>query len=291
MNLRNLKYFCAAYEAGSMVAAAAQCHVTQPVISSAVAQLEEELGVRLFVRQARGLSPTAQATRLYRLGGKLLADTEAIVESFQEGRHKPRLSLRVQATIGLAAVQGLLALWQRELGPIDIHLLDDPSQPCDLELVAQGCPQQGPAFTPLWEEAFVLIVPPKHPLAVQEVVSLKDLHGVALVERTQCELAPHWQAGTQALHIVPDVRARVHSEEWTIGLVAAGVGVSLVPQAAVARRDDVVVRADVAELQGFKRVVGLAHAHRPQGVAAQALALSAAPTMAGFMQGAVSSVG
>jgi DNA-binding transcriptional LysR family regulator len=59
MNLRNLRYFCAAYEAGTTVAAARQCHVTQPVISNAIAQLEEELGTRLFTRQQRGLLPTA----------------------------------------------------------------------------------------------------------------------------------------------------------------------------------------------------------------------------------------
>ena len=79
MNLRNLRYFCSAFEAGSTVAAARLCHVTQPVISNAIAQLEEELGTQLFTRQQRGLVPTAEGVRLFRLGGKLLADAQAIV--------------------------------------------------------------------------------------------------------------------------------------------------------------------------------------------------------------------
>jgi DNA-binding transcriptional LysR family regulator len=83
LNLRNLRYFCAACETRAMGAAATQCHVTQPVISNAVAQLEADLGARRFTRQPHGLLPTADATRLYRLASKLLSDAEAIVECFQ----------------------------------------------------------------------------------------------------------------------------------------------------------------------------------------------------------------
>jgi DNA-binding transcriptional LysR family regulator len=273
MNLRALRYFCAAYETRATVAAALQCHVTQPVISNAIAQLEQELGTRLFVRQARGLQPTPAGTRLYRLGGKLLADAEAIVESFQEPASHPPLSLWVHPTVGIADVQRLLLHWRRELGQMALTLMDDAGQDAgaDVILGPQGCGKPGLDFLPLWEERFVLVVPPGHPLAVKEAISLKDLHGTALIERTQCELASHWEQGARALHIVPDVRARVHSEEWAMGLVAAGVGVSLLPLSAAARRDDVVVRADLPELQDFRRVVGLAHAPHPQGILAEAL--------------------
>lgn len=286
MNLRALRYFCAAYETRATVAAAARCHVTQPVISTAVAQLEEELGTRLFVRQARGLQPTPAGTRLYRLGGKLLADAEAIVETFQEPASHPALALWVHPTIGITDLQRLLLHWRRELGQLALTLMDEPGQlaAADLALMPQGYEVAGQGFVPLWEEHFVLVTPPGHPLAVKERVSLMDLHGTALVERVQCELAAHWQAGADALHIVPDVRARVHSEEWALGLVAAGVGVSLLPLGAAAQRSDVVVRRDVPELQAFRRVVGLAHAPRPKGVVADALRACAGWAQAAALQ-------
>jgi DNA-binding transcriptional LysR family regulator len=171
-----------------------------------------------------------------------------------------QLSLRVHPTIGIADVQQLLRQWRRELGPMDLHLLDDPLQPGDVDLAPQTCVPAGHHFVPLWEETFVLVVPPEHPLATQPSVSLADLHGTAMVERCQCELAARWQVGAQTLNIVPNVRARVRSEEWAIGLVASGVGVSLMAAQSVAHRTDVAVRHDVPELQGFRRTVGLAYA-------------------------------
>lgn len=259
MNLRNLRYFCAAYEAGSTVAAARQCHVTQPVISNAIAQLEEELSTRLFTRQQRGLVPTAAAVRLFRLGGKLLADAQAIVETFQDSASHPRLSLRIHPTVSVAHVQKLLRHLRRAFTHLELSVLDDP-QAVDAELTSQGCIGQGHAFLPLWEEQYALLVPQEHPLAVKEDISVRDLHGVAFVERTQCELAGYWHAGLSQFQIVPDVRARVDSQEWALGLVAAGVGVTMAPLHPMDSLEGIVVRHDLRELQDARRVVGLAYA-------------------------------
>lgn len=261
MNLRNLKYFCAAYEAGSTVAAARLCHVTQPVISNAIAQLEEELGTRLFTRQQRGLEPTAAAIRLFRLGGKLLADADAIVETFQDAASHPHLSLRIHATVSVAHVQKLLRHLKRELTHLELSVQDE-GQAADVELTSQGCAGEGRAFLPLWEEQYALLVPGDHPLAVQEDISLADLNGVAFIERTQCEMASYWNAGLSQFKVTPDVRARVDSQEWALGLVAAGVGVTMAPLHPLDRLEGIVVRHDLAELQGACRQVGLAYEPR-----------------------------
>lgn len=278
MNLRNLRYFCAAYEVRTTVGAARQCHVTQPVISTAIAQLEEELGTRLFIRQQRGLLPTPAAQRLYRLGGKLLADAEALVETFQDAASHPRLSLRMHPSMNIEHVGRLLRHLRRELAQLQVSVHSEDAggagalgEPVDAELVADTCVPMGHAFVPLWDEHYALVVPPDHPLAVREAVALQDLHGVAFVERSHCELAAHWHAGMDALQVVPDVRARVRSEEWALGLVAAGVGVTIAPLHLARRRDDVVVRVDLPELQATRRRVGLAHAGRAGGTLAEVL--------------------
>lgn len=263
MNLRNLKYFCSAYEAGSTVAAARLCHVTQPVISNAIAQLEEELGTRLFTRQQRGMVPTPAAIRLFKLGGKLLADAQAIVETFQDASTHPRLSLYIHPTVSVAHVRQLIRYLKQSLMHLELSVLDDP-QAADAELTSQNCSAQGKAFMPLWEEQYALLVPAEHPLAVKEELCLQDLHGVAFIERTQCELASYWHAGLSQYQIVPDVRARVDSQEWALGLVAAGVGVTMAPLHPMVmtpghRQEGVVVRRDLRELQGVSRLVGLAY--------------------------------
>ena len=58
MKLRQLEYFCAVAEEKSISAAARELHVAQPPISRQIAQLEEELGVQLFLRGSKGMSLT-----------------------------------------------------------------------------------------------------------------------------------------------------------------------------------------------------------------------------------------
>lgn len=261
MHLRNLRYFCAAYEERSTVGAARACHVTQPVISGAIAQLEEELGVQLFVRQQRGLAPTAAAQRLYRLGGKLLADAQAISESFRDSTLNPQLALRVLPALNIEHTRRLLQQLRREIPRLALRL-PGAGEPCDATLTSDQCADRSATFLALWEEAYALVVPHDHPLAVQESITLGDLHNVAFIERSHCEMHEVWQTAMGQHKVVPDVRARAQSEEWALGLVAAGVGVTIMPLHALVPTQGVVVRDDVTVLQGFKRSIGLAyHAH------------------------------
>ena len=57
MDLKSLNYFISVYELKSFSAAAKACFIAQPSISSAIAQLEQQLNVQLFIRHARGVTP------------------------------------------------------------------------------------------------------------------------------------------------------------------------------------------------------------------------------------------
>ena len=72
MKIRVLHYFLAVARKGNMRAAAAALHVTQPTLSRQLAELEEELGVRLFVRQSHGVALTADGLRLRERAGEIL---------------------------------------------------------------------------------------------------------------------------------------------------------------------------------------------------------------------------
>lgn len=261
MKLKNLSYFCAAFDERSTVGAARVCHVTQPAISSALTQLEEKLGVRLFVREQRGLRPTHAAQRLYRLASKLLADSVAIEASFRDTALAPKIALRIQPSVSLAHTQRLLRQLRRELTNLEIRVVD-AEQEADLTLTAEVCTEPGSAFIALWSETYALIVPDDHPLAVQEQIELSDLHEVAFIERSHCELASAWQAFTGDTRFQPRIQARTNSEEWALGLVAAGVGVTIAPVHAITSLEGVVLRHDLKALQGLSRAVGIAY-HAP----------------------------
>lgn len=81
-----------------------------------------------------------------------------------------------------------------------------------------------------------------------------------------------WQAALGRGAVLPEVRARVHSEEWAQGLVVAGLGMTIVPLHAVQARPGIVVRDDCAELREVRRSIGLAFHAPATGTLEQVLA-------------------
>ena len=74
MNLNQLRFACVLASTGSFTAAASACAVTQPTLSNAIAQLEEELGQKLFVRTTRKVSLTA-------FGAHILPDIQGVLSA------------------------------------------------------------------------------------------------------------------------------------------------------------------------------------------------------------------
>jgi LysR family transcriptional regulator, nitrogen assimilation regulatory protein len=78
VQLRHLRYFVKIVEAGSFSRAAATIHVAQPALSQQIAELEEQLGVSLLHRSARGVRPTASGEILYREASEILRQVERL---------------------------------------------------------------------------------------------------------------------------------------------------------------------------------------------------------------------
>jgi LysR family transcriptional regulator, nitrogen assimilation regulatory protein len=78
MQLRHLRYFVKIVEAGSFSRAAATIHVAQPALSQQIAELEEQLGLSLLQRSARGVRPTAAGEVLYREASLILRQMEQL---------------------------------------------------------------------------------------------------------------------------------------------------------------------------------------------------------------------
>ncbi|QDW40575.1 LysR family transcriptional regulator [Bradyrhizobium sp. KBS0727] len=116
MNLRQLEYFIAIVEEGSLSKAAERVHIVQPALSQHIKSLEEEFGVGLLFRSSRGVRPTEAGERLVKHARSLLAQFEAMhefvrgadVEPFGEVRIgvpttvSPVLSPRLIKEVGLA---------------------------------------------------------------------------------------------------------------------------------------------------------------------------------------------
>lgn len=83
MDFRQLEYFGAVVEAGSVSRAAKNLHMTQPPLSHAIAKLERELGVSLLERTAKGVHPTQAGLHLLSRAERLIADRNRAVETLK----------------------------------------------------------------------------------------------------------------------------------------------------------------------------------------------------------------
>src|SRR5580704_12069772 len=128
MEIRELRYFRAVVEAGSMMAAAATLHMSQPPLSQAIRKLETELGVQLLTRSARGVQPTSAGMYLLEAGSRLISEMDELSE------HLRRHAEGTAGTLTVAAVPALM--WARmpalirehgDASPqVEIRLIDPP---------------------------------------------------------------------------------------------------------------------------------------------------------------------
>lgn len=262
MNLRQLRYFCATFDTGSTTVAAQQCHVSQSVVSAAIAQLEQRFGCRLFERHARGVTPSTDGVRLYRQARALLADADRLVTSFQRSTDGPqRVRLHVHRTLSAGLVGALVQRWTSVMPELELMLVSDPDD-ANATLTAQECAPRTHPFKPLWPEQYMLLLPPSHPWRTREHISIGDLSGQPFIERVQCERSVSWHQQLAQAGVRPHTVASVDSEEWALELVASGLGMTVAPVGPQARRPGVIYRDDVAALRQAQRVIGIAP-HQP----------------------------
>ncbi|WP_301003904.1 LysR family transcriptional regulator [Arsukibacterium sp.] len=115
MDIRQLSYFVAVYEQGSISAAARQCCVAQPSLSAALRQLELELGVKLFVRLPKGVTPTEDGDKLYNHAGKLLGQLQSLKASFRTPVNRVQFRLGLIKALGVERMSALLREFSQQV--------------------------------------------------------------------------------------------------------------------------------------------------------------------------------
>jgi DNA-binding transcriptional LysR family regulator len=103
MKLRQLRYFVTIVDAGSFSRAAHVAHLAQPALSQQIADLEEQLGVTLLQRSARGVNATAAGQRLYGEAVRFCGASNACLKSYLDRTKKSKA----------ACTSAWLLLWHR----------------------------------------------------------------------------------------------------------------------------------------------------------------------------------
>lgn len=256
MMFRSLRYFVAVYEELSFSAASKRCFVAQPSISSAIQQLESDLDCPLFVRHAKGVTPTPAGEALYPKALNVLSDINDIKGLFKAGTERIPLKLALSPFLGSERVSEIVKTLIDSVSNLELTLVDI-DDPCDARVVSINQCDTEEIFQRLWVDQYVLVLPKDHPLTALKTIPLEALNNVAFISRQPCDIDDSWRFALQEKGLDLNIRATVKTEEYALDLVAAGLGVSVVPYYSTQKRDDIVTR-EVADVK-LERVIGFSY--------------------------------
>jgi len=243
--LRQLRYLQALHEHGHFGHAAEACHVTQSTLSAGLAELEDLLGAQLVERTKRRVLFTPLGNEVARRGLALLLDAEALVEmvrSTVEPLSGP-FHLGVIPTIAPYLLPRLvlpckaafphLQLYLREVQTA--RLIDELNDgQLDAGLLALPYPTGNLGITTLGNDPFYLACPADHPLAARDSIDAEDLERaeLLLLEDGHC-LREHVLEVCKLRPTRQQDEIKGTSLPTVIQMVAAGLGVTLLPRLAV----------------------------------------------------------
>ncbi|TCZ64918.1 LysR substrate-binding domain-containing protein [Roseicella aquatilis] len=296
MNLRDLRYLLALVEHGHFGRAAETCGVSQPTLSVQVRKLEDMLGVMLFERAGKAVTPTAACERLIAHVRAAVAEADAIL-AVARGLRDPLAGpfrLGIIPTLAPYLLPLVFAPLREALPALEVEPWEDQTAALldrlrahELDAALLATEVDGPdlASQPLFAEPFLAALPPEHPLAARESVAEEDLAPDILV------LADGHCLRDQALAAcgrggMPGSPLRAASLSTLLNMVAAGYGTTLIPGlAAGAAQDAGIVLRPLAARAG--RVVRIAwRARFPRRAAVDAVGRVIAARLRGFAEGA-----
>jgi len=299
MTLQELRYLVAVAEEGQVARAAARCHVGQPTLSTQLKKLEDTLGVQLFERGPRGLTPTAAGAPIIAQARVVLEEADKLRTLARAARDPMTGPLRLGAipTLGPYLLPHLLPVIRRHFPQLRLLLSEHltaqllealRARTLDCALLALPVAHEGLEVLELFREPFEMALPAGHALARKKHVRPGDLahESLLLLEEGHC-------LRDQALDVCRAARREAREEVQATGLetlrqmVAAGIGCTLLPQLSTqggARPDKrlielrpfarpaptrligLVWRARGARAEAARRLGELIRAHLPHGV-------------------------
>ncbi|WP_130835950.1 LysR substrate-binding domain-containing protein [[Erwinia] mediterraneensis] len=236
---RQLEYFVASGEAGSIIGASERIHVSSPSISAAITHIESELGVQLFVRHH------AQGVSLTTIGHQVLKEAKLILEQMSnlytiasESLNHVRGPLRVGCLDTLAPMltPELVFGFGRAFPGVRVSLVEGNheqllkqlrSADIDIALTYDLVPASDIAFQSLARLPPYVMVGEHHPFATQSAVTIQDLAAMPMVLLDMPWSREYFLGLFSEAGVTPDIVMRSRNIEVVRAMVANGIGFSI----------------------------------------------------------------
>jgi DNA-binding transcriptional LysR family regulator len=263
LNVGRLRVLAEVAKRGSFSGAADALSYTQSAVSQQVATLEAETGMTLLERHARGVRVTPAGQALVEHAEGILARLEAAEAELSAiaGLRAGRLRMASFPTAGATLMPLAIATFRSAYPEVELTLAEgEPEEIAprlragefDLALLFEfDEPQEemdGLERVELLADPMYLALPSEHPLAKKSGLRLQDLRGEAWVQTSrESPCARHVVRSCHAAGFEPNVSFESDDYQTVQGLVAAGVGVALIPELAFfdrpPTREDIAIRA------------------------------------------------
>jgi DNA-binding transcriptional LysR family regulator len=241
---RQLKFFVAVAEELHFTRASARLRIAQPYLSREIRRLECEIGAELFARTKRSVALTPAGHILLQHARTLLDNTAQALHATRRASRGEigRITLGFMRVAAIGVIPTATARFRSAYPDVEV-LLKDVTSDEGLEAVRTGqldlCLLHPPRtvdtainIETLWLEPLVAVLPPKHPLADMQRISLQRL-------KSEPWLIHHRESGSRlydeiiaacaAAGFEPRIVQRVTRMTTTISMVASGIGVALLP--------------------------------------------------------------
>jgi len=247
MEVHQLRYVCAIADTGNFSRAAERCHIAQPSLSQQVQKLEDDLGVKLFDRLGRSI-------RLTEAGRAFIPRARAILEQMDAARTSAAdknadlggsVAVGVIPTVAPYLLPGYTASFAKKFPEAKLRIVEDTTSvlveglrdlSIDVAILALPLRHKDLELFPIRTEPLFAVLRKSHPLANAKSLALKDLRGESFVmlRDGHCFRDLSLDTCTRA-RITPNIAFESGQFSSLLGMVAAGIGVSLIPEMAIDR--------------------------------------------------------
>ena len=247
MEVHQLRYVCAIADTGNFSRAAERCKVAQPSLSQQVQKLEDDLGVKLFDRLGRSI-------RLTEAGRAFIPRARAILEQMDAARTSAadkNADLRGSVTVGVIPtvapyrMPGYAASFTKKFPDAKLRIIEDTTSvlvqglrdlSIDVAILALPLRHKDLELFPIRTEPLFAVLRKNHPRARAKSLALKDLRGESFVmlRDGHCFRDLSLDTCTRA-RVTPNIAFESGQFSSLLGMVATGIGVSLIPEMAIDR--------------------------------------------------------
>lgn len=252
MEMQQVRYFVTLAQVLNFTRAAEQCNVSQPALTRAIQQLENELGGPLFHRE-RGNTHLSELGRMMEPYLAMIHEQSAAAKEHARSASRLQqgtLTIGAMCTIGPQLVADLIIRFRTAHPDVQLIVVDGSApqmierlEKGELEVAIVGVPEELPESLhqlPIFEEPFVIVLPPNHRLCAKNPIRAAELHEEPYVSRSNCEVFAAVRKDLTNRGILMRKVFSSTRDDWVQGMIRAGLGLGFFPEFAVTDSDLVV---------------------------------------------------